>query len=136
MADEGFKRNTELADNRLNNSPFTYRLHDTTDAWGITACLKRLRPPDGKWKIYSQIHQCRNWLLFGTLIFTVFNQPKTFGDDMQLYWLPEFEIGNQYVDLNQYAKKLDNGSKTIDEFLEFITDWFLVHTEHEDRNFF
>jgi hemerythrin len=39
-------------------------------------------------------------------------------------------------DLNQYAENLDNGLKTIDEFLEFITDWFLVHTQHEDRNFF
>jgi len=124
---------------------------------------------------------------------------------MQLYWVPEFEIGNEYVDLqhryfldlitrigknfratrdtdykrkliielqkyaefhfaseeniavsiglpgveehhqlhlqiledlNQYAKNLDKGLKTIDEFLEFITDWFLVHTQHEDRNFF
>jgi hemerythrin len=124
---------------------------------------------------------------------------------MQLYWVPEFEIGNEYVDLqhryfldlimrivksfketgdayykrrlmvelqkyaefhfvseeniavsiglsgvddhhkihiqvlddlNHYAKNLDSGLKTIDEFLEFITDWFLVHTQHEDRNFF
>ena len=39
-------------------------------------------------------------------------------------------------DLNQYAEKLDNGLKTIDEFLEFITDWFLVHTQHEDRKLF
>jgi hemerythrin len=124
---------------------------------------------------------------------------------MQLYWVPEFEIGNEYVDLqhryfldlinrigknfketndrdykrkliielqkyadfhftseeniaissglpgvkshhqlhsrlleelNQFAENLDNGLKTIDEFLEFITDWFLVHTQHEDRKFF
>jgi hemerythrin len=124
---------------------------------------------------------------------------------MQLYWVPEFEIGNEYVDLqhhyflelimriiknfresgdadykrrliielqkyaefhfvseeniavsiglsgvedhhqlhiqvlndlNHYAKNLDSGLKTIDDFLEFITDWFLVHTQHEDRNFF
>ena len=39
-------------------------------------------------------------------------------------------------ELNQYAENLDKGLKTIDEFLEFITDWFLVHTQHEDRNFF
>lgn len=39
-------------------------------------------------------------------------------------------------DLNHYAKNLDSGLKTIDDFLEFITDWFLVHTQHEDRNFF
>ncbi len=39
-------------------------------------------------------------------------------------------------ELNQYAENLDNGLKTIDEFLEFITDWFLVHTQHEDRKFF
>jgi len=39
-------------------------------------------------------------------------------------------------DLNKYAENLDNGSETIDEFLEFITDWFLVHTQHEDRKFF
>ena len=39
-------------------------------------------------------------------------------------------------DLNQYSVALDQGLKTIDEFLEFITDWFLVHTQHEDRKFF
>ena len=39
-------------------------------------------------------------------------------------------------ELNRNAEDLDNGSKTIDEFLEFITDWFLVHTIHEDRKFF
>jgi hemerythrin-like metal-binding protein len=39
-------------------------------------------------------------------------------------------------ELNHYAGELDSGSKTIDEFLEFITDWFLVHTQHEDRKFF
>jgi len=39
-------------------------------------------------------------------------------------------------DLKHYTKNLDGGLKTIDEFLEFITDWFLVHTQHQDRNFF
>jgi hemerythrin len=39
-------------------------------------------------------------------------------------------------ELNQYAENLEKGLKTIDEFLEFITDWFLVHTQHEDRKFF
>ncbi len=39
-------------------------------------------------------------------------------------------------DLNQYAENLDKGLKTMDEFLEFITDWFLVHTFHEDRKLF
>jgi hemerythrin len=39
-------------------------------------------------------------------------------------------------DLNQYAENLDNGLTTIEEFLEFITDWFLVHTQHEDRKLF
>ena len=39
-------------------------------------------------------------------------------------------------ELNHYAKELDSELKTIDEFLEFITDWFLVHTQHEDRKFF
>ncbi|MDH3723583.1 MAG: hemerythrin domain-containing protein [Desulfobacteraceae bacterium] len=39
-------------------------------------------------------------------------------------------------ELNQYAENLDKGLKTINEFLEFITDWFLVHTQHEDRKFF
>jgi len=39
-------------------------------------------------------------------------------------------------DLNQHAEKLENGLKTIEEFLEFITDWFLVHTQHEDRKLF
>ena len=40
------------------------------------------------------------------------------------------------ADLNQYAEKLDNGLKTIEEFIEFITVWFLVHTQHEDRKLF
>jgi hemerythrin len=39
-------------------------------------------------------------------------------------------------ELNQNAEELDNGLKTNDEFLEFLTDWFLVHTIHEDRKFF
>ena len=39
-------------------------------------------------------------------------------------------------DLNQYALNLDNGLNTFDDFLEFITDWFLVHTQHEDRKLF
>ena len=39
-------------------------------------------------------------------------------------------------ELNQNTEDLDNGSKTIDDFLEFITDWFLVHTIHVDRKFF
>lgn len=39
-------------------------------------------------------------------------------------------------DLTVYAGDLDKGVKTIDEFIEFITDWFLVHTIHEDRKFF
>ena len=39
-------------------------------------------------------------------------------------------------DLNHYAENLDKGLKTVDEFLEFITDWFLVHTQHEDRKLF
>lgn len=38
--------------------------------------------------------------------------------------------------LNQYVENMENGLKTIDEFLEFITDWFLVHTQHEDRKLF
>jgi len=39
-------------------------------------------------------------------------------------------------DLNQYKEKLGRGTKTVDEFLEFIIDWFLVHTMHEDRKLF
>jgi len=39
-------------------------------------------------------------------------------------------------EVDQYEKDLKNGSKTIDDFLEFITDWFLVHTIHEDRKLF
>ena len=39
-------------------------------------------------------------------------------------------------ELNQHVENLENGLKTIDEFLEFITDWFLVHTQHEDRKLF
>ena len=39
-------------------------------------------------------------------------------------------------ELNQNVEDLYNGSKTIDDFLEFILDWFLVHTIHVDRKFF
>jgi hemerythrin len=38
--------------------------------------------------------------------------------------------------LNLYRHDLNSGEKTIDDFLEFITDWFLVHTMHEDRKLF
>ena len=40
------------------------------------------------------------------------------------------------IDLAHYADNLNKGLKTIDEFIEFITDWFIVHTQHEDRKFF
>lgn len=39
-------------------------------------------------------------------------------------------------ELQHYKMNLESGIKTIDEFLEFITDWFLVHTLHEDRKLF
>ena len=38
--------------------------------------------------------------------------------------------------LNRFERNLDIGLKTIDEFLEFIMDWFLVHSIHEDRKLF
>ena len=41
-----------------------------------------------------------------------------------------------FEEVEQFEKDLDSGSKTIDDLLEFITDWFLVHTIHEDRKLF
>ena len=124
---------------------------------------------------------------------------------MELHWAPEFEIGNEYVDLqhryfvdlinrveinfketndvaykekliielrkyadfhftseeniatalnlpgisghhqrhmelmeefNHHAADLNTGSKTTDEFLEFLTDWLIGHTVYEDKNLF
>ena len=124
---------------------------------------------------------------------------------MQLYWVPEFEIGNEYVDLqhryfvdlinrvgtnfretddavykekliselrkytdfhftseeniaascnlsgvgshhqrhselleefNHRAEDLNKGLATVDDFLGFLTDWFVGHTIYEDQKFF
>ena len=34
------------------------------------------------------------------------------------------------------AEDLHKGLETIDEFLGFLTDWFIGHTVYEDQNFF
>ena len=39
-------------------------------------------------------------------------------------------------EFNHHAEDLANGSKTIDEFLGFLTDWFIGHTIYEDKKLF
>ena len=39
-------------------------------------------------------------------------------------------------EFNHHAEDLANGSKTIDEFLGFLTDWFIGHTVYEDQKLF
>jgi hemerythrin len=39
-------------------------------------------------------------------------------------------------EFNQYAEDLNKGSKTVDQFLGFLTDWFIGHTIYEDQKFF
>ena len=39
-------------------------------------------------------------------------------------------------EFNHLAEDLHNGSKTIDEFIGFLTDWFIGHTVYEDQKLF
>ena len=39
-------------------------------------------------------------------------------------------------EFNHHAEDLKNGVKTVDEFLGFLTDWFMGHTIYEDQKFF
>ena len=39
-------------------------------------------------------------------------------------------------EFNHHAAELDKGSKTADEFLEFLTDWLIGHTVYEDKMLF
>jgi len=39
-------------------------------------------------------------------------------------------------EFNHCAEDLNRGSKTVDEFLGFLTDWFMGHTIYEDQKFF
>ena len=39
-------------------------------------------------------------------------------------------------EFNHHAGDLKNGLKTVDEFLGFLTDWFMGHTIYEDQKFF
>ena len=39
-------------------------------------------------------------------------------------------------EFNSRAEDLHNGLKTIDEFLGFLTDWFIGHTVYEDKKLF
>ena len=39
-------------------------------------------------------------------------------------------------EFNHHAEDLKNGLKTVDEFLEFLTDWFVGHTIYEDQKLF
>ena len=39
-------------------------------------------------------------------------------------------------EFNQFAEDLNKGSKTVDEFLDFLTDWFVGHTVYEDQKLF
>ena len=39
-------------------------------------------------------------------------------------------------EFNHRAEDLNKGLKTVDEFLGFLTDWFIGHTVYEDQKFF
>ena len=39
-------------------------------------------------------------------------------------------------EFNHHANDLKTGSETVDQFLEFLTNWFIGHTVYEDQNFF
>ena len=39
-------------------------------------------------------------------------------------------------EFNHHAAELKVGSKTVDEFLEFLTDWLIGHTIYEDKTLF
>jgi len=39
-------------------------------------------------------------------------------------------------EFNQHAEELNKGLKTVDEFLGFLTEWFMGHTIYEDQKFF
>ncbi len=39
-------------------------------------------------------------------------------------------------EFDHHAEDLDNGLKTIDEFLGFLSDWFIGHTIYEDKKLF
>ena len=39
-------------------------------------------------------------------------------------------------EFHHHAEDLNKGSKTADEFLEFLTDWLIGHTIYEDKKLF
>ena len=39
-------------------------------------------------------------------------------------------------DFNHHAEDLNKGLITVDQFLGFLTDWFVGHTVYEDQKFF
>lgn len=39
-------------------------------------------------------------------------------------------------EFNHHAEDLNKGSKTADEFLAFLTNWFIGHTIYEDQKLF
>jgi hemerythrin len=39
-------------------------------------------------------------------------------------------------EFNHHAEDLSKGLKTVDEFLGFLTDWFVGHTIYEDQKLF
>ena len=61
-------------------------------------------------------------------IATSFNLPGVSGHHQRhLELLEEF---------NHHAGDLNRGSKTADEFLEFLTDWLIGHTMYENKKLF
>ena len=39
-------------------------------------------------------------------------------------------------EFNEKAEKLNQGLKTVDQFLDFLTEWFMGHTIYEDQKLF
>ena len=40
------------------------------------------------------------------------------------------------AEFNHHAADLKNGFQTVDQFLDFLTDWFVGHTVYEDQKLF
>jgi hemerythrin len=40
------------------------------------------------------------------------------------------------AEFNHHANGLKTGSETVDQFLDFLTNWFIGHTVYEDQNLF
>jgi hemerythrin len=54
-------------------------------------------------------------------------------EDIRSHHLRHLELLEEY---DHHAEDLDKGLKTIDEFIGFLSDWFVGHTIYEDQKLF